>query len=132
MNADALPSCALAASIPPWVAWAYWLDPLTYAIRALALSEFTAPRWQRPAPGQPGLSLGMAILRANGLDHPKWWIGACVGILMGYVVVLNVACSLALRYLNGGWHAVEKANHTGHHPLAECLACIIRICLEIM
>ena len=69
--------------------------------RALTLSEFSAPRWQVPGPGGPGETLGQAILRANDLDNPRWWIGAAVGILVAYVVLGNVLLIVALRLLNG-------------------------------
>ena len=70
-------------------------------LRALTLSEFSAPRWQVPGPGAPGETLGQAILRANDLDNPPWWIGAAIGILVGYVVLANVVLNVALRLLNG-------------------------------
>lgn len=69
--------------------------------RALSLSEFSAPRWQVPGPGGAGETLGQAILRANDLDNPHWWIGAAVGILIGYAVLGNIVLNIALRMLNG-------------------------------
>ena len=31
----------------------YWINPLTYSLRALTLNEFTAARWDIPDPQNP-------------------------------------------------------------------------------
>jgi len=92
---------ACAASTGPWLIWAYWINPLTYAFKALTISEFSAPRWQKPTPGNPSVPLGTAVLEANSLDTQHWWIGAAIGILIGYVVLGNIVVNIALRVLNG-------------------------------
>jgi hypothetical protein len=56
---------------------------------------------QVPAPHDPSITLGKAILQANDLDHPTWWMGASIGILIAYIVVVNVVLNLALRMLPG-------------------------------
>ncbi len=96
----------LAGNIGPWLIWAYWINPLTYAYKAVTISEFSAPRWQKPTPGNPSVPLGTAILQANDLDTRSWWIGAAIGILIGYVIVGNIVLNIALRVLNGGWHSL--------------------------
>jgi uncharacterized membrane protein YbhN (UPF0104 family) len=35
------------ANIPPWWIWGYWLSPFTYALNALSVNEFLAPRWNK-------------------------------------------------------------------------------------
>ncbi|KAL7202019.1 hypothetical protein ACSBR1_033652 [Camellia fascicularis] len=32
---------------PSWLRWGFWLFPMTYGERGLALNEFLAPRWQK-------------------------------------------------------------------------------------
>ena len=96
----------LAGNVGPWLIWAYWINPLTYAYKAVTISEFSAPRWQKPTPGNPSVPLGTAILQANDLDTRSWWIGAAIGILIGYVIVGNIVLNIALRVLNGGWHSL--------------------------
>ena len=44
-------------AIPAWMIWGYWLSPFSWAMRALAVNEFTSPRWQN-VEEEPGLSLG--------------------------------------------------------------------------
>ena len=47
---DCMPS---ADAIRGWWIWVYWINPLTYSLRALTLNEFTAPRWNIPDPQNP-------------------------------------------------------------------------------
>ncbi|EIE26053.1 ATP-binding cassette transporter [Coccomyxa subellipsoidea C-169] len=112
------------SNIGPWLIWAYWINPLTYAYKAVTISEFSAPRWQKPTPGNPSVPLGTAILQANDLDTRSWWIGAAIGILIGYVIVGNIVLNIALRVLNelqGGKAIVEEpgeedASVSNHQP----------------
>ncbi len=97
-----------AGNIGPWLIWAYWVNPLTFALKALTVSEFSAPRWQKPTPGNPSVPLGTAILQANDLDTRQWWIGAAIGILIGYIIVGNIVLNIALRVLNGALNCFDK------------------------
>ncbi len=36
-----------------WWIWVYWINPLTYSLRALTLNEFTDARWDIPDPQNP-------------------------------------------------------------------------------
>jgi hypothetical protein len=67
-------SLLCAADIKPWWVWGYWISPLSYAQNAIAVNEFTAPRWRKPNPQNPSETLGFAILRQRGLHTAKWWI----------------------------------------------------------
>ena len=54
-------------ALPPWTVYLYWVSPLAYAIRALAINEFTSPRWQQAvAVGAPGDTLGYSALSLFG------------------------------------------------------------------
>ena len=37
----------LAASMPVWLKWGFWVSPLTYGEIGLSVNEFLAPRWQK-------------------------------------------------------------------------------------
>lgn len=37
----------IAASLPPWLRWAFWVSPMSYGEIAVTLNEFRAPRWQK-------------------------------------------------------------------------------------
>ena len=104
-----------AGNVGPWLIWAYWINPLTFALKALTVSEFSAPRWQKPMPGNPSVPLGTAILQANDLDSRQWWIGAAIGILIGYIIIGNIVLNIALRVLNGAFISVNQA--TFHYSM---------------
>lgn len=75
-----LPSSRLASrhvhagNLRGWWIWAYWINPLNYAMRAVVLNEFTAPRWQHPVTPGSTTTVGNAVLAANGFDHPHWCV----------------------------------------------------------
>lgn len=102
--------CLAADALHPWVAWLYWCNPLTYAYRAVVVSEFSAPRWDQSAPSDPSIRAGTAVLRANGLELPKWWMGASVGILLAYIFVINIVVIVSLRLLNGAPYLCLRAH----------------------
>lgn len=111
MSCDVL-MCMRTGNIGPWLIWAYWINPLTYALKALTVSEFSAPRWQKPTPGNPSVPLGTAVLQANDLSTNTWWIGAAIGILIAYIIVGNVVLNVALRLLNGGANLFVVGKHS--------------------
>ena len=90
-----------AGDIRGWWIWAYWVNPVTYSMRALTLNEFTAPRWAIPDPQNPAQTLGIAVLQTYGYDHAHWWRFAPIGILCGYIVLMNGVIAVALRLLSG-------------------------------
>jgi len=90
-----------ADALHPWVVWLYYINPLNYAFRAVVVEEFSAPHWDGPAPSDPAVRAGTAVLRANGLDLPKLWMWASVLILLGYIFLINVVVIISLKLLNG-------------------------------
>ncbi|KAI4385958.1 hypothetical protein MLD38_003942 [Melastoma candidum] len=100
------------AMIKPWWAWGYWVSPLTYAQRAVAVNEFTATRWmKRSALGD--ITVGNNILNLYGLpaDDSWYWIG--VGVLLLYALLFNFIVTFALTY----WNPLIKAQNI--IPVAE-------------
>lgn len=81
--------------------WLYYLNPLQYAFRAVVVSEFSAPHWDQPAPSNPSVRAGTAVLQANSLDLSTAWMWASVLILLGYIFVINVVVVISLKLLNG-------------------------------
>ena len=61
-----------AVNLPAWAGWLYWINPLSYALRALVLNEFEAPRWHKPSPYDPARSLGTFILDTFDFNHAHW------------------------------------------------------------
>lgn len=58
--------------MPAWWAWAFWLDPFSYAIQGLISNEFSAPRWQHPynefSSKRRRITLGQACLQVPARD----------------------------------------------------------------
>lgn len=44
---------------------------------------------------------GAMILKTKGMFTETHWYWICIGVLIGYSVVFNTFCCLALAYLNG-------------------------------
>lgn len=89
--------------------WLYYLNPLNYAFRAVVVSEFSAPHWDHPAPHDPSVRAGTAVLQANGLNLPTAWMWGSVLILLGYIFVINVVVVVSLKLLNGEPHRLHSA-----------------------
>lgn len=37
----------VAASMPGWLKWSFWVSPLSYGEIGISLNEFLSPRWQK-------------------------------------------------------------------------------------
>ncbi|KAF9614055.1 hypothetical protein IFM89_014855 [Coptis chinensis] len=74
-----------------WWVWGYWASPLMYAQNAVAVNEFLASRWN---------TVGETILKLRGIfTNENWyWIGNAA--LVGYNILFNILCTLALAYLS--------------------------------
>ncbi|GJX49894.1 ABC transporter G family member 31 [Tanacetum coccineum] len=85
--------------IKPWWVWGFWVSPLSYAQRAIAVNEFTATRWMKILPGT-NTSVGDSVLQFHHLptDDNWYWLG--VGVLLVYALVFNIIVTLTLSYLN--------------------------------
>ncbi|BDA40539.1 Pleiotropic drug resistance protein 1 [Coccomyxa sp. Obi] len=66
--------------IPPWWIWFYWIDPIAYAQRAIAINEFAAPRW-KALKLPTGESVGDVVLGQRQLPNEEWWIWLAVGVI---------------------------------------------------
>ena len=114
-----------AGDIRGWWIWAYWVNPVTYSMRALTLNEFTAPRWAIPDPQNPSKTLGAAVLQTYGYDHAHWWRFAPIGILCGYIILLNVIIALALRFLSGAHASPLVTTAKRLHLLCDSLFVVV-------
>ncbi|KAJ0971263.1 hypothetical protein J5N97_019222 [Dioscorea zingiberensis] len=89
--------------VKKWWIWGYWASPLMYAANAVSVNEFLGHSWKKAivnsTDGQPQF-LGVSVLESRGVfPEAKWyWIG--VAGLLGYVLVFNALCTLALTYLD--------------------------------
>ena len=96
-------SAGHAGRIPSYWVWAYWVNPLSYAFKALSLLEFSAPRWQTPfhdATNPDIQTLGDAVLDTVSLNISRHWIGFGYIGLACFIVAYNVLLILAMTFLS--------------------------------
>ncbi|XP_010914761.1 ABC transporter G family member 41 [Elaeis guineensis] len=83
-------------SIPGWLKWGFWISPLTYAEIGLTVNEFLAPRWQKMS--STNTTIGRQVLTSRGLNYNSYLYWISVGALLGYILLFNVAFTLALTF----------------------------------
>ncbi|KAK3017007.1 hypothetical protein RJ639_006573 [Escallonia herrerae] len=94
-----------AASISIWLKWGFWFSPLTYGEIGLTLNEFLAPRWHKVLPTKK--TVGLEFLESRGLDFDEYYYWISLGALLALIIFFNLACTLALSFLNPpGSHAI--------------------------
>ncbi|GAB2293500.1 transcription factor [Dionaea muscipula] len=86
--------------IPTWLQWAYWISPMSYAFNGIAVNEMLAPRWMDKLASDNATRLGLAVLKNSGVFQESYWYWIAAGALVGYIVMFNVAYTVALTYLN--------------------------------
>lgn len=89
-----------AAYIRGWWIWAYWISPIAYTVRSLALNEFTTANWQAVYQYNPDLQIGSAVLAPFGIQTGYWWVWLGVAVLLGYAVAFNLIATLAFTFLS--------------------------------
>lgn len=85
-------------AIPGYMIWLYWLNPLSWAIRAITINELTAGRWQYEV--APGLTAGETIMQPFGFPPDPAYIWGAVGFLWGMLIVYTAGATVALRLTN--------------------------------
>ncbi|XP_048225566.1 pleiotropic drug resistance protein 3 isoform X1 [Ricinus communis] len=101
-------------SMPPWLDWGFWINPLTYGEIGMCVNEFLAPRWQKQIMSA-NTTIGQQTLESRGLHYDGYFYWISVGALLGFTVLFNIGFTLALTYLKppGRTHAIisyEKYN----------------------
>lgn len=121
-------SFTISDSIKPWWIWVYWISPLSYGQRAIAVNEFTDSRWRevyfifnffsddilckyhifgscklvsllRQKSSYGTDTVGNNVLRSQGLPTQRYWYWVGVGILLAYSILFNILFILAMAYL---------------------------------
>lgn len=83
-----------------WWIWLYWISPVSFAVRSMALNEFTTAQWSAPYEYDPAITIGDASLAAFGIQTGYWWVWLGVGVLAGYAILFNTITTLALTFLS--------------------------------
>ncbi|WOL19176.1 ABC transporter G family member 45 [Canna indica] len=88
-------------SIKPWLKWAYWASPLTYAQNAVALNEFLDKRWSMKFQYQylDVDTVGKAILKARGIPTEWHWFWICIAALISFCIIFNLLSVFAFAFL---------------------------------
>ncbi|KAL0035494.1 hypothetical protein WJX77_008879 [Trebouxia sp. C0004] len=90
--------------IKGWWIWAYWISPVSFAVRSLALNEFTTEQWSAPYEFDSAITIGDATLATFGVQTGYWWVWLGIGVLAGYAILFNVITMLAFTFLSYPQH----------------------------
>ncbi|CAH2060101.1 unnamed protein product [Thlaspi arvense] len=85
--------------IKPWWIWGFWISPLSYGQRAIAVNEFTATRWMEPS-AISNTTIGLNLLKLRSFPENDNWYWVGVAVLLAYAILFNNIVTLALAYLN--------------------------------
>ena len=111
-----------AAYIRGWWIWAYWISPVAFTTRSLALNELTTAQWSAPYPYNPSISIGDAVLAPFGIQTGYWWVWLGVGVLAGYAVAFNAIAALAYTFLSCRFCSNDTLAHSQCHCGADLQA----------
>ncbi|KAF5733436.1 hypothetical protein HS088_TW17G00979 [Tripterygium wilfordii] len=96
-------------SLPVWLAWCFWLSPLSYAEIGSSVNEFLAPRWQKVS--SSNTTLGEQILRKRGLYFNDYFYWISIGALLGFWIIFNIGFTCALSYLKPPGSSHKTISH---------------------
>jgi len=94
--------------VPKYWLWAYYIDPLQWAITALVINEYNSQSYsllcsQVPnlanlpqCVGRPTNTVGHAYLAKGQFYTSNSWIAVAVAVLLGWIVLLNIGAYYAL------------------------------------
>ncbi|CAK4841584.1 unnamed protein product, partial [Aphanomyces euteiches] len=109
--------------IPHYLIWLYWINPISWGMRALSINQYTASTFQvctyrgvEYCERTNGQKMGPAVLAQFGMPSDRAWIWYCL-IYMAVLYVVFVALSFVLleycRFENshGGGGARNDSSH---------------------
>ncbi|KAJ0976462.1 hypothetical protein J5N97_018427 [Dioscorea zingiberensis] len=105
-------------SIPVWLRWTFWVSPMTYPEIALSVNEFLAPRWQTGS--SENTTIGNQILSSHGLNYSDSFYWICVGALVGYIILFNVAFTLSLTFTRSVGESQAIISHEKLSQMKQC------------
>jgi ABC-type multidrug transport system fused ATPase/permease subunit len=89
--------------IPPGWVWFYWLNPLSWAIKAVSINEFKSPKYDFLTCTNPSCTekarFGDYILEQYGNPTDENYIWYSLAVMFGEFVVLYFLAFLGLKYL---------------------------------
>lgn len=86
------------SKIPAWLRYSvYWITPLQYGTKSLTLNEFSASKYDVPAPNNPSQRIGDYYLETFDLPTDFVWKWMGVVYLAGWWLVWTAMCVFVLR-----------------------------------
>ncbi|KAJ0713454.1 putative ABC-type ferric hydroxamate transporter [Helianthus annuus] len=82
--------------------WGYWVSPLSYGFKSLAINEFFSHRWMNKMSTDNTTRLGIAILENMDIPTQESWFWIGFASLVGFAVLFNILFTFALMYLDHG------------------------------
>lgn len=83
-----------------WWRWLYYISPVAFSVRSLAVNEFSAPEWQIPFQSDPSITLEDASLVYFGIQTDYFWMWLGILVLFGYTIVFNGITVWAYTFLS--------------------------------
>ena len=65
------------------------------------MSYSRAGQWAKPDPDNPGQTVAESLYRQFSFHEGSGWIWIGVGVVLGWIVLLNITTTLALMLLDG-------------------------------
>ena len=87
--------------VPHWLIWVFWISPLSWGFRSIALNEYKASQFDAPPLGGTGREgdFNLQQFDVNTNDQYKW---AGIGYLLGFFLLFAVISSYAIMYIRAG------------------------------
>lgn len=115
-------------NVPHYWIWAYYIDPLQWAITALVINEYNSKDYSLLCSQVPNIanipqcvgrstnSVGHAFLAKGQFYTSNSWIAVSVAVLVGWIVLLNL----------GAYYALARIRHQ-----TQCLAPSLEVMINI-
>ncbi|KAG9402602.1 hypothetical protein AC1031_007211 [Aphanomyces cochlioides] len=101
--------------IPNYLIWIYWINPISWGMRALSINQYTASTFQvctyrgvEYCERSNGQKMGPAVLAQFGMPSDRAWIWYC----LIYMVVMYV-CFVALAFVSLEYFRHENSHGAG-------------------
>ena len=85
--------------VPHWLVWVFWMSPLSWAFRSIALNEYKSSQFDAADHGEREGDYYLQQFDVNTNDEYKW---AGIGYLLGFFLIFAVISSYAIQYIRAG------------------------------
>uniref|UniRef100_H3GSR4 ABC transporter domain-containing protein n=1 Tax=Phytophthora ramorum TaxID=164328 RepID=H3GSR4_PHYRM len=105
------------SQIPDYLIWLYWIDPMSWAFRAIAVNQYRSATFdvctyeEVDYCEQFGMTMGEYYLSVYDIPSEKKWVVLGIVYLVGLIVLFTALSYLALEYkrYEGDFRAVRPA-----------------------